>query len=167
MVIDDAIQTLNKIYESIDNGIPKTVASPDALVNYLNDLYGESCEDLTSEELFVYDDIRSPSITLTIGIDAEFDLKKVMEKMRTRIHATQHDKTDEIGQTGLVWSHGRYDFVYDDDAGFLRISHRYSHKQKDIKSVLSTIKKMIDYAHDYLVEAKRSAEEGNVTPETE
>ena len=167
MVIDDNIQTLIKIYESIDQGIPKTAASPDALVNHLNDLYGESTEGLTSEELFAYDDVRSPSITLTIGIDAEFDLKRVMENMRTRLHATHSGRADEIGKTGIVWSHGRYDFVYDDDSGLLRISHRYSHKGGDIKSVLSIIKKMIDYAKDYLEEAKKSAEESAGTSETE
>jgi len=167
MAIDDAIETLTRIYRSIDRGIPKTAATPDALVNYLNDLYGEYCEGLTSEELFEYDDVRSPSITLTIGVDVEFDLKKVMDNIRTRIHATPYDREDEIGKTGTVWSHGRYDFVCDDDTGLLRISHRYSHKRGDIKSVLSTIKKMIDYARDYLEEVKKSAEEGTGTSETE
>ncbi len=167
MAIDHAIQTLTKIYRSIDQGIPKTAASPDALVNHLNDLYSEAREGLTSEELFEYDDVRSPSITLTIGVDVEFDLKRVMENMRTRLHATQSGRADEIGKTGIVWSHGRYDFVCDDDAGLLRISHRYSHRRGDIKSVLSIIKKMIDYARDYLEEAKKSAEEGTGTPEAE
>ena len=167
MAIDDAIQTLTMIYRSIDQGIPKTIASPDALVNHLNDLYGDSCEGLTSEELFAYDDVRSPSITLTIGVDADFDMKKVMENMRTRLHATQYGRPDEIGKTGIVWSHGRYDFMCDDDEGLLRISHRYSHKKVDIKSVLSVMKKMIDYARDYLEEANKSAEEGTGTPETE
>jgi hypothetical protein len=167
MAINDAIQTLTKIYESIDQGIPKTAASPDALVNHLDDLYGESREGLTSEELFAYDDVRSPSITLTIGIDVEFDLKRVMENMRARLHATQYGRADEIGRTGIVWSHGRYDFVCDDDTGLLRISHRYSHKKGDIQSVLSIIKKMIDYARDYLEEAKKSSEEGIGIPEAE
>ena len=166
MVIDDAIRTLTKIYQSINKGIPKKVARPDALVNYLNDLYSESYEGLTSEELFAYDDVRSPSITLTIGVDVEFDLKRVMENMRARLHVKHYGKADEIGKTGIVWSHGRYDFVCDDDAGLLRISHRYSHKRGDIKSVLSIIKKMIDYAIDYLEEAKKSAEEDSGTPET-
>ncbi|OHB76136.1 MAG: hypothetical protein A2Z25_18765 [Planctomycetes bacterium RBG_16_55_9] len=88
MVIDDTIQTLIKIYESIDQGIPKTAASPDALVNHLNDLYSESTEGLTSEELFAYDDVGNPSITLTISIDVEFDLKRVVENMRTKLSAT-------------------------------------------------------------------------------
>jgi hypothetical protein len=185
MVIDDTITTLAKIYQSIEKGIPKTTASPDALVNHLNDLYGESREGLTLdglfeyeshtestqnrnlEELFAYDDVRSPSITLTIGIDVEFDLKRVMENMRTRLHATQHGRADEIGKTGIVWSHGRYDFVYDDNSGLLRISHKYSHKRGDIKSVLSIIKKMIDYARDYLEEIKKSTEESTSAPETE
>jgi hypothetical protein len=167
MVIDDAIQTLTRIYQSIDQGIPKTAVSPDALVNYLNDLYNESCEGLTSDELFSYDDVRNPSITLTIGVDVKFDLKRVMENMRIRLHVTQYGRADEIGKTGIVWSHGRYDFVYDDDAELLRISHRYSHTRGDIQSVLSIIKKMIDFARDYLEEAKKSAEEGAGTPETE
>jgi len=187
MLIDDTIQTLTKIYQSIDQGIPKTATSPDALVNHLNDLYSESAQnrnidvlfesdnELYNEstqnrnldELFTYDEVVSPSITLTISIDVEFDLKRVMENMRTRLHATQHSQADEIGKTGIVWSHGRYDFVCDDDAGLLRISHRYSHKRGDIKSVLSIIKKMIDYARDYLEEAKKSAEESAGTVETE
>jgi hypothetical protein len=33
--------------------------------------------------------------------------------------------------------------------------------------VLSIIKKMIDYARDYLEEVKKSAEDGTGTPETE
>ncbi len=166
MIIDDAIQTLTKIYQSIDKGIPKTAANPDELVTYLNDLYIESNEGLTSEELFAYNDVRSPSITLTIGVNVEFDLKKVMENMRIRLHIKHHGKEDGIGKTGIVWSHGRYDFVCDNDAGLLRISHRYSHKRVDIKSVLSIIKKMIDYAMAYLEEAKKSAEESSGTSET-
>jgi hypothetical protein len=167
MAIADTIKTLNKIYQSIDRGIPKTAAHPDALVNHLNDLYSESREGFTSEELFAYDDVRSPSITLTVRIDVEFDLKRVMENMLTRLHTTRYGREDEIGKTGIVWSHGRYDFVYDDDSGLLRISHRYSHKRGDIKSVLSIIKKMIDYARAYLEEAKKSVEGGTGSPETE
>ena len=150
MEIDDAIQTLAEIYRSIGKGIPQTSISPDALVNHLNDLYSESAKNLTLEELFAYDDVRSPSITLTISIDVEFDLKKVMEDVRTRMHITQHGKADEIGKTGIVWSHGRYDFMYDDDSGLLRISHKYGHKQEDTRSVLSIIKRMIGYAKNYL-----------------
>ncbi len=167
MVIDDAIETLTRIYRSVDQGIPKTAASPDALVNHLNDLYGESREGFTSEELFAYDDVRSPSITLTIGIDAEFDLKRVMENMRTRLHATRYGREDEIGKTGAVWSCGRYDFVHGDDLGQLRISHQYSHRRRDTQSVLSIIKRMIGYAKDYLEEVKKSAEESADTVETE
>ena len=132
MIIDDAIQTLTKINQSTNKGIPKKVTRPDALVNYLNDLYSDCCEGFTLEELFAYDDVTSPSITLTIGVNVEFEIKKVMENMRTRLHIKHHSKADEIGKTGIVWSHGRYDFVCDDDAGLLRISHRYSHKRLDI-----------------------------------
>jgi hypothetical protein len=187
MAIDDIITTLTKIYQSIDQGIPKTATSPDALVNHLNDLYSESAQnrnidglfesdnELYSEstqtrnldELFAYDDVGSPSITLTVSIDVEFDLKRVMENMRTRLHATQHGQVDEMGMTGIVWSHGRYDFMYDDDSGLLRISHRYSHKREDTKSILSIIKRMIGYAKDYLEEVKKSAKESTSNPETE
>jgi len=167
MVIDDTIQTLSKIYQSIDKGIPQTAASPDALVNHLNDIYGESAEGFASEELFAYDDVGSPSITLTISIDVEFDLKRVVENMRTRLNVTQHGKADEIGKTGIVWFHGRYDFVYDDESGLLRISHKYGHKRKDTRSVLSIIKRMIGYAKDYLKEVEKSLEESSSTPETD
>ena len=82
MAIDDTITTLTKIYQSIDKGIPKTAASPDALVNHLNDLYGEYCEGLASEELFAYDDVRSPSITLTINVVYKFYILTSFFKLR-------------------------------------------------------------------------------------
>jgi len=167
MAIDDTIRTLTKIYQSIDQGIPKTAASPDALVNHLNDLYGESIEDLTSRELFTCDDVGSPSITLAVRIDVEFDPKRVMEHMRTRLQVTPQEQADEIGGAGVVWSCGRYDFMYDDDSGNLRISHQYSHRRRDTQSVLSITKRMIGYAKDYLQEVKKSAEEHTGTPETE
>jgi hypothetical protein len=148
-------QTLTRIEQSIDKGIPQTAASPDTLVNHLNDLYGKYTEGFASEELFEYDDIGSPSITLTISIDVEFDLKRVMENMRTRLHVTRHGKADEIGKTGIVWSHGHYDFLHDDNSGLLRISHKYGHKREDTRSVLSIIKRMIGYAKDYLEEVKK------------
>jgi len=90
-----------------------------------------------------------------------------MDNMRKKLHVEHCNETDEIGKSGIVWSHGRYDFVCDDDAGLLRISHRYSHKKGDTKSVLSIIKTMIDYARDYLEEAKKSSEEDIRTPEIE
>jgi hypothetical protein len=157
MAIDDTITTLTEIYRLIDKGIPKTAASPDDLLNHLNDLFSESIGKFASMELFAYDDVRTPSITLTIAIDVEFDFKRVMENMLAKLHATQHGQIDEIGKTGIVWSHGRYDFMYNDDSGLLRISHRYSHKPKDTKSVLSVIKRMISYAKDYLEEVRKSA----------
>ena len=167
MAIDDTIKILAKIYQSIDRGIPKTAASPDALVNHLNDLFSESIKGFASQELFAYDDIGGPTITLAISIDAEFDLKKVMDNMRTRLHARRRGKADALGQTGIVWSYGHYDFMYDDNSGLLRISHKYSHKRVDTKSVLSIIKKIIDYAKDYLEEVKKSLEESTGTPETD
>ncbi len=166
MAIDDTIATLTKIHHSIDRGIPKTAANPNALVNHLNDLYGESTEGFTSKELFTYDDVGRPSITITVQIDVEFDSKRVMESMQTKLQATPQEDADEIGKTGVVWSFGRYDFVYDDDLGQLRISHQYSHRRIDTQSVLSIVKRMIDYAKDYLDEVKKSAEEDTGTLET-
>ena len=187
MAIGDTIKTLTKIYQSIDQGIPKMAASPDALVSHLNDLYSESTQnrnigglfesdnELYSEstqnrdidELFAYDDVGSPSITLTVGIGIEFNPTRVMENMRTKLQATQHGQADEIGETVIVLSQGRYDFTYDDDSGLLRISHQYSHRRRDTQSVLSIIKRMIGCAKDYLEEVKKSTEESTSAPETE
>ena len=77
------------------------------------------------------------------------------------------EEVDEIGKTGVVWSYGRYDFVNDDDLGQLRISHQYSHRRRDTKSVLSIIKKMIGYSKDYLEEVKKSVKEDNTIAETD
>ena len=167
MVIDDTITTLTKIDQSIDQGIPKTADSPDALVNHLNDLYGESGEGLSSGELFTYDDVGNPSTTLTVHIDVEFDPRRVMEIVQTRLQVTAQEEADDIGRTGVIWSCGRYDFVFDDDLGQLRISHRYSHRPRDTQSVLSIVRKMIDYAKSYLEAIRQSAEEGSAPPETE
>jgi hypothetical protein len=167
MEIDDTIQMLAKIRQSIDKWVPQTTARPDALIADLNDLYVGSTENRAFDELFEYDDVGSPSITLLIGIEVEFDLKKVMENLRTRLHIIQPGRADEIENAGIVWSHGRYDFVYDSASGSLRISHRYSHKRVDTKSVSSIAKQMIDYAIDYLKEVKASTNESAGTPETE
>jgi hypothetical protein len=167
MAIDDTIKVLTKIYQTIDRGIPKTAASPNALVNHLNYLYSESNKGFASMELFTYDNIGRPSITLTVQIDMEFDSKRVMERMQTKLKAAPHEEADEIGKTGVVWSYGRYDFVHDDDLGQLRISHQYSHRRRDTQSVLSIIKRMIGYAKDYLEEVKKSVKEDTNTPETE
>jgi hypothetical protein len=158
MAIDDTIRGLTKIYQSIDRGIPKTADSPDALVNHLNDLYSESGEDLSSRELFTYDDVGNPTITITLNIDVEFDPESVMENMQARLKIKPKKHADEIGRAGAVWSCGRYDFMYNDDTGHLRISHQYSHRRTDTQSVLSITKKMISYAKDYLEEVKKSEE---------
>jgi hypothetical protein len=157
MEIDDTIQALTKIHQSIDTCVAKTTARPDALIADLNDLYVESTENPDFDELFEYDDVGSPCITLIVSIDVEFDLQRVMENLRTRLHIIQPGRADDIENAGIVWSHGRYDFVYDDRSGALRISHRYSHKRIDTKSVSSIAKQMIDYAIDYLEEVKASA----------
>jgi hypothetical protein len=166
MEIDEVIKILTKIYQSIDKSIPQTITSPDGLVNHLNDLYSKSAKSLALEELFAYDDVITPSITLTVRINAEFDLRKIMENMRARLPAKRHHQADEMGKKGIVWSHGRYDFVYDDDSELLRVSHKYSHKRSDTNSVLSIIKKMIGYTKDYLEEVKNSVEE-NTNPDLE
>ncbi len=167
MAINDTIAVLTKIYQTIDRGIPKTVTSPNALVNHINDLYSESTKGFASMELFTYDDVERPSITLTVQIDVEFNSKRVMESVQTKLQATPQEEVDEIGKTGIVWSHGRYDFVHDDDLGQLRISHQYSHRRRDTKSVLSIIKKMIGYAKDYLEDVKKSIKEDNTIAETD
>ena len=164
MEIEDTIQALVKIRQAIDTWVPQRTTRPDALVADLNDLYVASTQNRSMDELFEYDDVGSPSITLIISIDTEFDLKKVMENMRTRLHLAQPDRADEVGNAGIVWSHGRYDFVYDSDSGSLRISHRYSHKRVDTKSVSSIAKQMIDYAIDYLEAVKVSAKESTGPP---
>jgi hypothetical protein len=167
MRIDDTIQTLAKIRQSIDSWVARTSTRPDALIADLNDLYVGSTENRDFDELFEYDDVGSPSLTLIVGIEVGFDLKKVMENLRTRLHILQPGRVDEIANAGVVWSQGRYDFVYDSDSGSLRISHKYSHKHVDTKSVSSIAKQMIDYAIDYLEEVKASANENAGTSETE
>ena len=157
MEIDDTIQALVKVRQSIDTWVPRRTTRPDALIADLNDLYIASTENRDFDELFEYDDIGSPSVTLIVSIEVEFDLKRVMENLRTRLHLKQPGRADEIGRAGVVWSQGRYDFVYDDGLGALRISHRYSHKRVDTKSVSSIAKQMIDYAVAYLEEVKASA----------
>jgi hypothetical protein len=157
MRIDNTIQALVKVRESIDTWVPQRTTRPDALIADLNDLYVGSTENRDFDELFEYDDVGSPSITLIVSIEVDFDLKKVMENLRTRLHILQPGRADEIGNAGLVWSYGRYDFVYDSGSESLRISHRYSHKRVDTKSVTSIARQMIDYAIDYLEEVKASA----------
>lgn len=157
MEIDDTIQVLLKVRRSIDQWVPRTTTRPDALIADLNDLYVGSTENRDFDELFEYDDVGSPSITLSVGIDAEFDPKRVMENVRTKLHIVRPGAADEIGTAGIVWSHGRYDFVYDHDAGLLRISHKYSHERIDTKSVSSIVTRMIDLALEYLEEVKASA----------
>ena len=167
MEIDDTIQMLTEIRQSIDKWVLQTDTRPDDLIADLNDVYAASTESLDVDELFEYDDVGGPSITLIVSIDVEFDLQRVMENMRTRLHILKPGQADEIGGAGIVWSHGRYDFVYDHDSGSLRISHRYSHERVDTKSVSSIAKQMIDYAIDYLEEVKASAKESTGAPETQ
>ena len=167
MEINNTIQALAQVRKSIDTWVPERTTRPDALIADLNELYVASTENRDFDELFEYDDVGSPSITLIVSIEVEFDLKKVMESLRTRLHIRQPGRADEIGNAGIVWSHGRYDFVYDSGLGSLRISHRYSHKRVDTKSVSSIVKQMIDHAIDYLEEVKASAKESSGAPETE
>jgi hypothetical protein len=167
MGIDDTIQMLARIRQSMDKWVQQSTSRPDALIAELNDLYVASAKDRDFDELFECDDVGSPSITLIVSIEMEFDLQRVVESMRTRLHVLEPSRMDEIGNAGVVWSHGRYDFVYDSDSGSLRISHSYSHKRADTKSVSSIVKKMIDYAIDYLEEVTASVKERTDAPETE
>jgi hypothetical protein len=165
MEIDDTIQTLTGVRQSIDTWAPKTTTRPDVLIADLNDLYVAAAENRDFDELFEFDDVGSPSITLSVSIEVDFDLHRVMENLRTRLHIMQPGRADEIGKAGIVWSLGRYDFVYDEDSGTLRVSHRYSHRRIDTKSVSSIAKQMIDYALDYLEEIRASVKENTDTPE--
>ena len=167
MRIDDTIQTLAKVRQSIETWVPRRTTRPDALITDLNDLYVESTENPDFDELFEYDDVGSPSLTLIVGIEVEFDFQRVTKNMRTRLHSIQPGRADEIGKAGIVWSQGRYDFVYDSGSGSLRISHKYSHKRVDTKSVSSIAKHMIDYAIDYLKEVKASVKKRAGAPETD
>ena len=167
MEIDDTIQALVKIRQWIDKSVPQTTTRPDTLIAGLNDLYVASTENRDFDELFEYDDVGSPSVTLIVSIELEFDLQRVVENMRGRLNIIQPGRVDEIGHAGIVWSHGRYDFVYDSYSGSLRISHRYSHKRVDTKSVSSIAKQMINYAIAYLEEVKASAKESTGAPDTE
>ncbi|MHC4521357.1 MAG: hypothetical protein ACYTAS_22405 [Planctomycetota bacterium] len=157
MQVDNTIEALAKIRQSIDPWVPQRSTRPDALIGDLNDLYVASTENRDFDELFEYDDVGSPSITLIVSIEVDFDLQEITENLRTRLHITQPCRADEIGNAGVVWSHGRYDFVYDSSSDSLRISHRYSHKRVDTKSVSSIVKQMIDFAIAYLEEVKASA----------
>ena len=85
MEIDDTIQTLDKVRQSIDSWVAQTTTRPDVLIADLNDLYVDSTENRSLDELFEYSDVGSPSITLSVGIDVDFDLKRVMENIRTRL----------------------------------------------------------------------------------
>jgi len=165
MEIDDTIQMLAKIRQAIDTRIPQTTTRPDALIADLNDLYVGSSKNRSMDELFEYDDVGSPCLTLIVPIDVEFDLQRVMKNLRTKLHILRPGRADEIGNAGIVWSCGWYDFVYDSDSGSLRISHRYSHRRVDTKSVSSIAKQMIDYAINYLEEVKAAAKKGTDTLE--
>jgi hypothetical protein len=167
MEINDTIQTLRGIHQAIDAWVPRSGARPDALIAGLNELYVGSTKNRDFDELFKYDDVGSPSITLIVSIEVNFNLKKVMENLRTRLHVLQPGRADEIGNAGIVWSYGRYDFVYDGNSRLLRISHKYSHKPVDTKSVSSIARQMIDYAIDYLEAVKASANEGADASDTE
>lgn len=166
MEIQDTINALRAIDQSIIEGVPQTNTSPDALVAYLNDLYIRSSENPEFDELFEYSDVGSPSITLMVSIDSEFDLEKAVQGMRARFEAPMPRLADEIGNAGVVWSHGRYDFVYDENSETLRISHKYSHKRVDTQSVLTIARTMIGHALSYLHEVKASAHGQSDSPET-
>ncbi len=167
MEIDDTIRTLAQVRQSIDTWVPRRTTRPDALIADLNGSYVASTKNRGMDELFAHDDVGSPSLTLIIDIEAEFDLQRVIKNMRTRLHIPRPGRRDEIGNAGVVWSYGRYDFVYDAGSGSLRISHKYSHKRVYTKSVSSIARQMIDYAISYLEEVKAAAKKGADALETD
>lgn len=167
MGIDDTIQTLTGVRQSIDTWTPKATTRPDVLIADLNDLYIASTENHDFNELFAFDDVGSPSITLRVSIEVDFDLRRVVENLRTRMHIMQCGRADEIGNAGIVWSQGRYEFVYDRVSEALKISHGYSHKRVDTKSVSSIAKQMIGCAIAYLEEVRASLKENIDTPEAD
>jgi len=69
--IDETIQTLVNVRQSIDKWVPRTSTRPDALIADLNELYVGSTENRDFDELFEYDDVGGPSITLIVSIEAE------------------------------------------------------------------------------------------------
>ena len=167
MEIDETIQMLAKVCQSIDTWVPRRTTRPDALIADLNDSYVASNQNRGMDELFAYDDVGGPSLTLIVPLDVEFDLQRVMKNLRTKLHILRPGGADEIGSAGVVWSYGRYDFVYDSDSASLRISHKYSHKRVDTKSVSSIARQMIDYAINYLEEVKAAAKKGADVLETD
>ena len=54
MKIDATIQTLAKIRQSVDTWAPQAIASPDALIADLNDIYVASAENRDFDQLFEY-----------------------------------------------------------------------------------------------------------------
>ena len=167
MEISDTIEMLAQVRQSIDTWVPRRTTRPDTLIADLNDLYVASGKNRSMDELFEYDDVGSPAITLIVPLDVEFDLQRVMKNLRTKLRVLRPGRADEIGNAGIVWSCGRYDFVYDGDSDSLRISHRYSHRRVDTKSVSSIAKQMIDYAINYLEEVKAAAKKGTDALETD
>ena len=61
MGIDDTIQTLVKVRQTIDTRVAQRTTRPDALIADLNDLYVGSTENRGFDELFEYDDVGSSS----------------------------------------------------------------------------------------------------------
>ncbi|MCU0917600.1 MAG: hypothetical protein MUC88_24015 [Planctomycetes bacterium] len=167
MKITDTIQMLARAGQCIDMWVPHRGRGPDALIADVNDLCVGVAQNRSMEELFAYDDVGSPSLTLRVGIEEEFDLSRLMTCLRTKLRLPHPDPTDEIGNAGIVWSLGRYDFVYDSVSDSLRISHKYSHRRVDAKSVASIARQMIDYATDYLEAVKASARAGAAAPNSD
>ena len=60
MEIDDTMQALAKVRQSIDTWVPRRTTRPDALITDLNDLYIASTENRDFDELFEYDDVGRP-----------------------------------------------------------------------------------------------------------
>ena len=167
MKIDNTMTVLTKVTQTLTKGIPWTVKQPDALIDHINDLYRLICETLKWDALLAYDNVGYPSVTLTINIEEEFNIKQVAEGMRRKLKLPKPEKTDKIENTGIAWSYSRYDFLYDPAVECLKISHKYNYKRLDTQAVLNIVKTMIDHAMSYLEEIRASISQDPDTPVTD
>ena len=68
MEINDTLQTLRRVCQAIDAWIPRSGARPDVLIAGLNDLYVRSTKNRDLDELFEYNDVESPAVTLIVDL---------------------------------------------------------------------------------------------------
>lgn len=164
MKIDKTITVLTKLTQTLTKGIPWTVKQPEALIDHINDLYTLFCETLEWDELLTFDNMGYLSVTLTIRIEEEFDIKQIVEGMHKKLKMPKLNKADKIRNTNIVWSHDRYDSLYDQNMDCLQISHRYSHKWIETQSVVNIVRTMISHALSYLEEVEAATTLEGILP---